>query len=149
MDTWKSRYRSNMKDLRKVADVLSGEQDISTLKRGSRSRPVLIEVQILSSLRCCGAEVIECHAGEADYVLAKNLNDRPKAFAILSSDTDFCVFKGCAFFPTSMFDLRNDLYLGKNQLLPRAPKHRLMVGVVKSHRVVQSLGVRHKLMLTS
>ena len=145
LDTWKSRYQHNMKRLRKVLKVVDGKQAISTLGKDDTVRPVLIEIQILDSLRSCGAEVIQCPSGEADYVLAKNLIDRPEAFAIFSNDSDFCIFRDCAFFHSSLLDLKDDLYLGKDELLPRAPTDRLMVGIIQSHRVAQALGVRRTL----
>ena len=139
LDTWKSRFQQNMGKLREAVYALRGKQYIS---KENSDRPVLIEIQILDSLRSCGGEVIECPSGQADYVLAKSLIDRPKAFAIFTNDSDFCIFKGCAFCPPQLFDLNDDLYLGKDQLLPRAPKGRLRAGVIQSDRVVQSLGVR-------
>ena len=89
---------------------------------------------------------MQCYTGEADLVIAKNMG-RPKAFAVLSNDSDFCVFKDCRFVPNDLFDLENDLQLGAPHL-PEKPL-RLRCAVISSEKVVQSLGVRDLAILLS
>ena len=88
-----------------------------------------------SYIRC---EVVQCSVGEADYVIARNMR-RPKAYAVISNDSDFCVFKDCHFIPNELFDLENDLQLGTPQL-PEKPI-RLRCSMISSQKVVSSLGV--------
>ena len=142
LDTWKYRHKNDMGKLSQLTDVLEGRRRMEDVPEDVSVRPVLLEVQVVTSLKAAGCDVIQCPTGEADFVLAKNLLQRPKAFAILSNDSDFCIFKDCAFIPNDLFDIENDLYLGEDELLPRRPTDRLKVGVIYATQVGPSLQVR-------
>ena len=86
----------------------------------------------------CSCEVVQCCAGEADFVIARNMR-RPKAYAVISNDSDFCVFKDCRFILNELFDLENDLQLGTPQI-PEKPV-RLRCSIISSQKVIESLGV--------
>jgi hypothetical protein len=63
------------------------------------------------------------------YIIAKALHDRPHAYAILSNDTDFCIFKDSRFIPSELFDTCHDRKLGYRGDLPEKPS-RLMTVVI-------------------
>lgn len=141
LSTWESRHLQDLKKMRESLDILHQRRSMQQSK-GDRLRPVLLEVQILESLQHCGCEVVQCTSFEADFVIARNLMNRPNAFAILSNDADFCVFDNCKFIPFELFDVNKDLGLGQKQRLPRKPA-RLEVGLISSTKVWTSLGVRY------
>ena len=113
---------------------------IADLASDGNIRPVLLEVQMFSTLRRCGCEVIQCVSGEADYVVAKNLVEREKAFAVLSNDSDFCIFKGSRFICNELWDLNNEMGLGLPSAVTRKPTC-LLCEVITSDRLIQQLGV--------
>jgi len=55
-------------------------------------RPVLFEIQVHHSLKQLGCVIHHAIAGEADYIIAKALHDRPHAYAILSKQFRFLHF---------------------------------------------------------
>ena len=107
--TWKSRYQESVKKVQALMDVCYGNRDIDSYPSQNFIRPVLLEVQFSEALRKCGCEIVQCPAGEADFIIAKDLGNRPRAFAIISNDSDFCVFPNVRFIPSDLFDLGNDL----------------------------------------
>jgi hypothetical protein len=140
IETWKYRHLRDMDKLREIVAVVNKRKRIEELPFDTNIRPVLLEVQIFETLKECKCEVVQCPSGEADFVIARNLQSRPKAFAILSNDSDFCVFSCCKFIPNELFDLQCDLQLGGSQLLPEKPV-RLMIGMIRTAKVVQMLEV--------
>ena len=140
LQTWKDRYSQDLQKMRDNLDVIAGYKQISDLSEDSAVRPVLLEVQMMETLKACECEVVQCTSGEADYVLARNLMIRPQAFAIFSNDSDFCIFRDCRFIPCQLFDINNDLKLGGMQQLPEKPQQ-LTVGVLHSSAVASLLQV--------
>ncbi|KAK2161750.1 hypothetical protein LSH36_110g03068 [Paralvinella palmiformis] len=138
MNTWKFRHMKDLEKMQDLISVLNRYKRIEDLSSESNIRPVLLEVQIMETLKECKCEVVQCPSGEADFVIARNLQSRPKAFAILSNDSDFCVFSCCKFIPNELFDLQNDLQLGGTEFLPAKPI-RLMVGMIRSTKVTSLL----------
>lgn len=138
LQTWKDRYSQDMQKLRDNLDVIAGYKQTTDLSEDSAVRSVLLEVQMFETFKACNCEVVQCTAGEADYVLARNLMMRPQAFAIFSNDSDFCIFKDCRFIPCQLFDTNNDLRLGGMQKLPEKPQQ-LTVGVIHSSTVATLL----------
>ena len=128
MDTWKYRHKRDLQKLRDILEVAYGNKKIQDLPDDTWVRPVLLEVQMFETLKACECEVVSLSSGEADYVIARTLRDRPKAYAILSNDSDFCIFQNCRFIPYELFDANEDLQLGSTlQWLPDKPI-RLMCG---------------------
>lgn len=144
--TWKSRHFRDLNKMRQSLDNLHRKCRMQQ-SREDRIRPVLLEVQILESLQHCGCEIVQCTSFEADFVIARNFKNRPHAFAILSNDSDFCVFDNCKFIPFDLFDVSGSLGLGEKQRLPRKPL-KLEVGLISSSKVWSSLGVRFCLVYT-
>ena len=140
LQTWKDRQSQSLQQIRDNLDVLVGCKQIADLSDRSSIRPVLLEVQMFETFKACDCEVVYCAAGEADYVLVRNLMIRPDAFAILSNDSDFCIFRDCRFIPCQLFDTNNDLMLGGTQRMPEKPE-RLTVGVIHTHQVATLLQV--------
>jgi hypothetical protein len=140
LDTWKSRHKNDVKKLNTLLDVCSGKTNISTLPYETAVRPVLLEIQVFQTLRECGCEVHQLSFGEADYVIARDLIDRPKAYAVLGNDTDFCIFRESVFIHVDLFDMEGDLGLGGPYVLPEKPL-RLVAGIVTQERVSELLGV--------
>lgn len=140
MDTWKYRFRSDCQKKREIIAVCAGQGQFADLSEEAIIRPVCLEIQIVKTLRTAGCEVIQMPAGEADSLIAKHMREREKAFAVLSNDSDFCVFKDCCFIPNILFDLGSDLGLTQPLVLPRKPQ-RLLCGVVSSKGVQRMLQV--------
>ena len=140
IDTWKYRYRSECLRKRDILTVCAGQGHVSELTDDAIMRSVCLEIQIVNTLKKSGCEVIQNPMGEADLFLAKQMKEREKAFAVVSNDSDFCVFKDCSFIPNILFDLGGDLGLGQPLVLPRKPQ-RLMCGVVSARGVQKMLQV--------
>ena len=140
LQTWKDRRSQDMRKMRDNLDVIAGEKQITDMCDDSLILPVLLEIQIFETFKICKCKVVYCTAGEADYVLAQNLMIRPKAFAIFSNDSDFCIFENCQFIPCQLFDTNNDMKLGEMKRKPEKPQ-RLRVGVIHSHQVASLLQV--------
>lgn len=144
LETWKNRHYRDMNKLYELLDVLNDRKDMETVDDNISVRPVCLEMQIRQTLKECKCQVVQLASGEADYVLARNLQLRAKAYAVLSNDSDFCIFEDCRFIPNEMFDTRKDLQLGcPVQWLPEKP-NRLECGVISAKKVVQMLGVSMK-----
>ena len=80
------------------------------------------------------------HSGEADCLIAKHLKEDERAYCVFSGDTDFCIFPNSKYVNHELFDLRNDLGLGRNTLTVQTPE-KLMCGVISSTRLAQFLKV--------
>ena len=140
LETWKQRHENDIKKLETLIDVCKGRARMCDIPDSTAVRPVLLEVQLHESLRQCGVEIIQSTTGEADFILARELQQRPKALAILSNDSDFCILKNSVFIPNELFDINKDLQLGENQPYTEKPI-RLFVGVITPKQVMASLGV--------
>ena len=141
-DTWKYRHAQDLSTVRELIDVARGCKPMSDLPESHWVRPVLLEIQFIETLKECGCEVVTISCGEADYVLARNLKKRPKAYAILSNDSDFCIFEDCKFIPIELLDVNKDLSLGSAEhWLPETPT-RLMCGVLSSYSIANHFEVR-------
>ncbi|XP_013382983.1 uncharacterized protein LOC106153553 [Lingula anatina] len=147
LETWKSRHYKELRTLKQLTDVCKGVMDIQALPDDVNVRPVLLEVQVLGTLKKCNCEIIQNSCGEADFVIAEGLIHRPKAFAVLSNDSDFCIMQNSRFIPNELFDLDNAIQLGQASLLPQKPIS-LKVGVITTERVLQLFGFRsHRLLV--
>ncbi|KAK6177281.1 hypothetical protein SNE40_015410 [Patella caerulea] len=141
LDTWIKRDQKDVDKLNRVLNVSCGYDHIYNLRKDDGFRPVLIELQMIESIKSCGCDIVQIPIGEADHVIAIDFVEREKAFAVLSSDSDFCIFKNCKFIPDKLFDMENDLHLDQiinpfsTQSLPK-----LVCGMVTNERVVHSLG---------
>ena len=141
LETWKNRHFRDMNKMYELLDVLNERKNIETVDESISVRPVCLEMQIRETLKENHVEVVQLASGEADYVLARNLELRSKAYAVVSNDSDFCIFENCRFIPNDLFDTRKDLQLGSAvQWLPEKPM-RLECGIITTTRVVQMLGV--------
>ncbi|XP_076451620.1 uncharacterized protein LOC143287487 [Babylonia areolata] len=138
IDTWKFRFRSECLTKRDILNVCAGQGHISELSEDAIMRSVCLEIQLVKTLRNLGCEVVQSPMGEADLTLARGMKEREKAYAVLSNDSDFCVFKDCCFIPNILFDLGGDLGLGQPLVSSRKPQ-RLMCGVVSAQRVQMML----------
>ena len=99
LETWKNRHLRDLQKLYELLDVLYGRKSMDLVQEDVAVRPVCLEIQMKETLKACECEIIQLPSGEADYVLAKNLVLRPKAYAVISNDSDFCVFENCRFIP--------------------------------------------------
>ncbi|KAL8584107.1 hypothetical protein ACOMHN_011722 [Nucella lapillus] len=138
IDTWKYRCRSECLTKREILNVCAGHGHISELSDDTIMRSVCLEIQLLKTLQTKQCEVVQMPMGEADLMLAKEMREREKAFAVLSNDSDFCVFKDCCFIPNILFDLGGDLGLGQALVSSLKPE-RLMCGVVSAKGVQRML----------
>lgn len=140
IDTWKRRHRNDVQRKRDILEMCSGHKLMTELQEDAAIRPVLLEIQVVQALRDAGCEVIQVAEGEADLIIAKQFAEREKAYAVLSNDSDFCIFKNTCFIPKCLFDINGDLGLGQSLALPQKPTQ-LICGVVASQRVQQFLKV--------
>ncbi|XP_052821440.1 uncharacterized protein LOC128246923 isoform X2 [Mya arenaria] len=124
-----------------ILNVMRQKTDINDLSWDTNINPVLLNDQLMATLRSCECEIHQSPAGEADLPIIRALRDRPKAFAILSNDSDFCVFKKSRLIPDDLFDIGNDLHLGEPRELPAKP-WRLLVKVISTERVMTMLNLK-------
>ncbi|KAK7486149.1 hypothetical protein BaRGS_00022615 [Batillaria attramentaria] len=129
---------NEVKRKQEILQVCAGQAQMADLEEDAIIRGVLLEIQVVRTLRDSGCEVIQMPVGEADLLIAKHMAEREKAYAVLSNDSDFCVFKNCCFIPHALFDIGGDLGLTQPLVLPKKPQ-RLMCGVVSSQGVQQML----------
>ncbi|KAK3087147.1 hypothetical protein FSP39_002294 [Pinctada imbricata] len=141
MDTKISRHNQNMEKLNQIVDVCRGLKNMDEVRDILPIRPVCLEVQLFHVLKQCGCEIVQSLTGEADYLLAKDFYDREKAFAILSNDSDFCIFKDLRFIPHRLFDMDNDMKMGEPIDIPIKPE-KLTCGVLTSSKVMEVFGFR-------
>ncbi|GAB1601078.1 hypothetical protein Ahia01_000386000 [Argonauta hians] len=140
MSTWLSRDRSDLEKMRNIRNAFYQYEDIEYLSSEKVTRPVLFDSVFISALKECGCKVT-FYMGEADVEIAKQLLDT-NAFAILSNDSDFCIFKNCRYIPMKLFDLHNDLQPRQNEHSERTLR-RLEIGVIETERVCDMLGLSH------
>lgn len=138
LDTWIKRHEQDIVRMNEILGVCQGQTNISNLPLETSIRPVLLEDQFRMTLKNCGCEFNQSVAGEADMLLAQALKDRPKSYAILSNDSDFCIIKDSRFIPFQLFDLENDLQLDAPAEEPEKPL-RLKVRVIFMEKVVTML----------
>ena len=112
MNTWVKRHEQDLKHVSDILDVLRDKRSIDDLPSDNNTRPVVLEDQVMSSLRKCKCEIHQSPAGEADMLVIRALKERPKAFAILSNDSDFCVFRDSRLIPIQFFDVNDNMKLG-------------------------------------
>lgn len=142
LDTWMSRHDQDIDKMTQILNVLWGQTNIKDLTQDTNIRPVVLEDQFMAALKKCGCEINQTPAGEADLLLIRALLDREHAYAVLSNDSDFCVFKESKFIPMQLFDIENDLRLGEASELPEKPE-RLKVKVIKTEKVMSMLKVSY------
>ena len=140
LDTWINRLYQDVERLNEIMDVCRGVTSIKNLSETVNIRPVLVEIQVRHTFSQLGCEIHHAIAGEADYIIAKALHDRPHAYAILSNDTDFCIFKDSRFIPLELFDTCHDMKLGYPGDLPEKPS-RLMTVVITPSKVMEMFEV--------
>lgn len=140
METWKQRHMQDLENVRLYHNLCAGQCRLEDMPRECRLRPVLLEVQIFETLHDQGCEVVQLVSGEADMVLVRELHRRPKAYAILSNDSDFCIFENSRFIPHRLFDIDYDFRLGSHQLVPAKPS-RISCGVILAEKVRQFMQV--------
>ncbi|XP_046370575.2 uncharacterized protein LOC124144991 [Haliotis rufescens] len=140
LETWQKRHMEEVQRLREITDMCQGKFPVEHLHHEARMRPVLLEIQVKNTLTACGCIVHQLPSGEADYVIAQELQTNQKALAVLSNDTDFLVFRNGAMISNEMFDIHGDLQLGRPILLPEKPL-RLVCHVLKAEKVAWSLGL--------
>ncbi|KAH3779765.1 uncharacterized protein LOC127841801 [Dreissena polymorpha] len=146
MDTWVSRHEQDLKRVSDILEVLRGTRSIDDLPWDNNVRPVVLEDQVMSSLKKCECEIHQSAAGEADMLVIRALKERPKAFAILSNDSDFCVFRDSRLIPNKFFDMGNNLRLGCPQELPEKPSQ-LLVKVITTEKVMSMLKLNQHYLL--
>jgi hypothetical protein len=125
---------------REIMQICAGQGNVVDLSDDNVIRGVCLEIQMVQTIRDAGCRIIQMPVGEADSLIARDFTEREKAYAVLSNDSDFCVFKDCRFIPNILFDMGGDLGLGQPLALPRKPE-RLMCGVVSAEGVQRMLEV--------
>uniref|UniRef100_A0A1I8H4T0 XPG_I_2 domain-containing protein n=1 Tax=Macrostomum lignano TaxID=282301 RepID=A0A1I8H4T0_9PLAT len=142
---WMHRLRQEVQRRTEVLRWCSGYASDSGVAPDPSIRPVCLEQQMLASIRASGCPVHQAVRGEADYNLAQALLTNRQALAVLSNDSDLCVFRDSVLLPTELFDLHGDLGLGKEpQSISQGPLTerplRLVVGLVSGPNVLKLLG---------
>ena len=140
METWMKRHHRDVDNLNEVINVCRGYKEMADLEEDVFIRPVCLEIQIIETLVSCGCELIQSVTGEADFMIAKALHERNKAFAIWSNDSDFCIFDKCRFIPNDLFDMCNGLQMGLPIEVPVKPES-LWCGIISNERVKNMLMV--------
>lgn len=135
-DTWKNRYYSELRKKQEILQVCAGQMRVTDLDEDTAIQGVLLEIEFVHAIRRVGCEIIQIPVGEAAYWIADQLLKRRKAYAVLSDDSDFCIFKNCRFIPNDLFDIGDNLGLTKPFFLPRKPKQ-LMCGIITPSSVQQ------------
>nr|XP_022344001.1 uncharacterized protein LOC111137058 [Crassostrea virginica] len=138
METWMKRHHRDVDNLNEVINVCRGSKEMADLEEDVFIRPVCLEIQIIETLVSCGCELIQSVTGEADFMIAKALHERNKAFAIWSNDSDFCIFDKCRFIPNDLFDMCNGLQMGLPIEVPVKPES-LWCGIISNERVKNML----------
>jgi hypothetical protein len=140
LDTWMRRHNKDVENLNEVINVCRGTTTISNMEEDMFIRPVCLEVQVIETLKSCGCELIQSVTGEADFMIAKALHEREKAFAIWSNDSDFCIFNSCRFVPNELFDINNSLQLGLPIEVPVKPES-MTCGIISTEKVMNMFRV--------
>ncbi|ELU07250.1 hypothetical protein CAPTEDRAFT_190174 [Capitella teleta] len=138
----KSKEAEKRSNIEKLMGLCDGTTSLREVKN-EMSMPVVPcrGIQFTCTLVRCGCEFIGVPFGDADTAIARSLIDRPKAYAVLSNDSDFLIFPGCKMIPHKLFDINNSLGLGDDQALPSLP-HSLQCRVMSSTKVARCLEVR-------
>ena len=142
--TWENKYKRTFSAIEDVEKYCSGHLRIEDL---SFLDPYLTQMQVTKVITDLGCKMFQSH-GEADVTIANYLNSNSQAFAILGSDSDFCVMKGCRYIWDKWFDLEGDLGFCESTA-GTAHSHRdddellkhLYVRVVTPEKVLASLSV--------
>ncbi|CAD5112757.1 DgyrCDS1973 [Dimorphilus gyrociliatus] len=135
--TWKQRHYQGIVTMNKILECIAGMQNIYDLADEDKIRPVCLEIQIQETLRENEIEFIYVIDNETNELIALDLQNRPKAFAVLSNDSDFCIFKNCKFIPFEFFDLDHDMEMGYSPL-PCKPL-KLNCGIVSASKLAKCL----------
>ncbi|BFZ23878.1 hypothetical protein BsWGS_26916 [Bradybaena similaris] len=138
--TWRYQFFQDQQVIKKTAAFLRGKLPFEQVDMQHLIWPCLQEVQIVLTLQECGCVIHLQVSGEADNAIAKHLRDDPTAFAVLSNDTDFCIFENCVLMPFDFFDMENELGLGLKSLNVMKPDH-LKCGIIHTERVMKVLGL--------
>ena len=130
------RYRSKLalnSDWQMVCDGFRSSDDVKTILHP------LSTIVCMEALLEADVQVIRCK-GEADDTLISLCKANPAVLGILSSDTDFAVAQGCAYFPIPLFDTGNELGFnsGKINSEPKSLKCRF----TNPEILAESLGIR-------
>ena len=140
-DIWKERHEEMMCKNNQILDVCRGRMDIQEyMRKNLRVLPVVLKDQLLSAIKRCDCELNQIPGGEADLSLTRALMERKKAYAILSNDSDFCIFPEGRFIPIQLFDIEHHLHLGQPAEVPQKPL-KLMVKVITTEKVMSMLEV--------
>lgn len=102
---WVSRHESAMATCGKWQEACQG---LCEPPCELRMRHSCLDDLYISVLLSMNVKLIICR-GEADPVIIKEFLSSPDALAILSSDTDFIVAKGCTTILLSFFDITSEL----------------------------------------
>ncbi|XP_064631143.1 uncharacterized protein LOC135489637 [Lineus longissimus] len=138
LDKWKEGHKGLLKKLRHPLEVCSGTK--WGLPFDPAVLPVLLEAQFFQTLKECMCEINQLASGEVDYTVANDLVKRPKAYAILGNDTDFCIFKESVFIHVDQFKMPTDLGLGTG---PNAELNSLPAQVITQEKLSDILGFGH------
>lgn len=137
LDKWKEGHKGLLKKLRHPLDVCSGTK--WGLHFEPSVLPVLLEAQFFHTLKKCKCEIHQLASGEVDYTVANDLVKRPKAYAILGNDTDFCIFKESVFIHVDLFEMPKDLGLGTG---PTTELTSLPAKVITQEKLSDILGLK-------
>ncbi|ESO89902.1 hypothetical protein LOTGIDRAFT_234031, partial [Lottia gigantea] len=136
MEVWRRRHCRDVDSLNDSLNVCCGDVDISNFDMDRCVRPVLSDIQVMASIKSCGFEIVQISNGEADAVIAKDFLMRPNVYAILSSDSDFVVFKHSYLIPNNFFDMNKNLQFTENDsFIPSS----IICGVIQNRKVVSRL----------
>ncbi|XP_059147218.1 uncharacterized protein LOC131934962 [Physella acuta] len=138
LNTWKKRYFEEQRRLVRCFEYLRGQIPVSEIDRDHLTRPCLQEVQNVLTIQEAGCEIHLRVSGEADFALAKRMVEDDRVYAILSNDTDFCIFPNCVYLCLDYFDIHNDLGLRLNTLKPQRPE-KLICGVIHTESIMRLL----------
>ncbi|XP_046559213.1 uncharacterized protein LOC124268225 [Haliotis rubra] len=139
MPVWKERCNDCIEVQRNTLRVCAGDINIDELTQMLCSR--LMSPQFRSSLESSGCKVCDVRE-EADTYIAKTFETMENAYAVLTNDTDFFIFKGCVSIFNEGFDLTNSLKPEPGGTVPSKPKE-LICLVFTSERIGRSLGFQH------
>ena len=141
LNNWKTHFLRNLLIQRKILQSL-GEHSIDFLTELAESGilPVIYELQCRETLHQLGCELIQLTNEETNAALINSFHRRPKAVAIFSNDSDFCIFENSRFVPNRLFDVENDLLLKDANPLSKKPK-KLIIEFVSSEKVQEFLEV--------
>lgn len=134
------RWQESAKEMLASCEENWQEARPTTPKETEGSCDICIVTQLKEIFTRCGCEFVSLPSGEADYVLAKALHERPKAYAILSNDADFAIFEGSRFISThtELFDVDQQVDIARREHHLKT----LKCYVIHSEKVANFLKVR-------